>query len=75
MISVMTKDAFVDMAAMAAAEELERLLSARPEEGIDQDTVEVIEKILLVYAGETIERIASQLYGEGTQDEDVHPFN
>lgn len=74
MISVMSKEAFRAKAAMAAAEELERFLSAQPEEGIDQDTVEVIKQILAVYAGETIKRIIQYIYGE-EQEEDVLPFN
>lgn len=74
MISVMSKEAFVDMAGKAAAEELKQFLSAQPED-MDQDTVSIIEQILTVYAGATIKRIIQYIYGEEQEEEDVLPFN
>lgn len=75
MISVMTKDAFVGMSEKATAEEMALFHIARQGEDIDQDTLLILELYMLAYASHIIKRIASQLYGEDTQDEDVLPFN
>lgn len=73
MISVMDKEAFRAKVAMAAAEELGRFHSAQPED-MDQDTVIIIEQILLAYTGALIKRTIQYIFEE-QEEEDVLPFN
>lgn len=72
MISVMTKETFRAKVAMAAAEELGRFHSAQLED-MDQDTVSIVEQILLAYTGALIKRTIQCIFEE--QEEDVLPFN
>lgn len=73
MISVVNKEAFRAKVAMAAAEELGRFHSAQPED-MDQDTVSIIEQILLAYTGALIKRTIQCIFEE-EQEEDVLPFS
>jgi hypothetical protein len=69
----MNKEAFRAKVAMAAAEELGRFHSAQPED-MDQDTVSIVEQILLAYTGALIKRTIQYIFEE-QEEEDVLPFN
>jgi hypothetical protein len=62
-ISVIDKETFRAKVAMAAADELGRFHGAQPED-MDQDTVSIVEQILLAYTGALIKRTIQYIFEE-----------